>query len=138
MKNTLIQIFGDSTIEWQIVKPAINSGFFIRTEKKFPSVLHSQAGSAGLTTEFLKCLLKDFDTEITGISIQHNQQSADSKEDIATTWDNWQAYSDKTPGNPAVYRIRERIADKLESWSQPIGNINKTPDLIVIEECSYS
>lgn len=134
MKNTQIQIFGDPTIEWQIIKPGINTGSFIGTEKKFPSVLHAQTGGAALTTEFLKSMLKESDTEITGVSIQHNRQETNSNEEIATSWSTWQTFTDVKPGNPSVYRIREKIAEKPGSWSQPMENIKKTPDLLIIED----
>ena len=134
MKNTLIQIFGDPTIEWQIVKPGINTGSFIGTENKFPSVLHSLAGGAAITTESLKSLLKESNAEIIGVSIQSCHQEEYLKDDIATSWATWQPYSDKNPRNPPNYRICERIADKPGNWCQPIENINNTPDLLVIED----
>jgi hypothetical protein len=134
MKNTLIQIFGDPTIEWQIVKPGINTGSIIGMEKKFPSVLNSQAGGAMLTTEFLKSLLNENNAEISGVSIQSYQQVVYSQDDIATSWSTWQAYSDKNSRNPPVYRICERIAEKPGSWSLPMENTEKNPDLLVIED----
>jgi len=134
MKNTLVQICGDPTIEWQIVKPALNTSSSVGMEKKVPSVLHSQPGGAALTTEFLSSLLKDSNTLIDGVSIQYNQQEAYLIEEIATFWSTCQAYSDKNTRNPPAYRICERITDQPGSWSQPTENIKKTPDLLVIED----
>jgi hypothetical protein len=134
MKNTLIQIFGDPTIEWQIVKPGLNTGSFVGMEKKFSSVLHSQTSGAALTTEFLKSLLKESNVEISGVSIKYDMQESYLKNEIATSWSTWQAYSDKISRNPPAYRICERIADKPGTWSQPMENIEKTPDLLIIED----
>ena len=90
MKNTLVQICGDPTIQWQIVKPSLNTGSSVGIEKTTPSVLHSQQGGAALTTEFLKSLLKESNAEINGVSIQSYQQMAYLKDDIATSWSTWQ------------------------------------------------
>lgn len=38
MKNTLIQICGDTTKKWQVVKPGLITGAFMGMEKTFPSV----------------------------------------------------------------------------------------------------